>query len=64
MTSGAEQILHDFTNVAPDGSDPIGGLVNLKGTLYGTAFYGGKNGDGIVFKIHRKERFGARPTKI
>ena len=50
-TSGKEQLLHSFTGVAPDGSDPIGALVNLNGTLYGTTFYGGKYGDGIVFKV-------------
>jgi uncharacterized repeat protein (TIGR03803 family) len=49
--SGTERVLHSFTGVAPDGSDPIAGLVNLNGTLYGTTFYGGKHGDGIVFKI-------------
>ena len=50
-TSGKEQVLHSFTGVAPDGAEPIGGLVYLNGELYGTTFYGGKNGDGIVFKI-------------
>jgi uncharacterized repeat protein (TIGR03803 family) len=49
--SGKEQVLHSFTGVAPDGSEPLGGLVNVNGTLYGTTFYGGENGDGIVFKI-------------
>ncbi len=50
-TSGKERLLHSFTGTAPDGSDPLGGLVDLKGELYGTTFYGGKHGDGIVFKI-------------
>lgn len=50
-TAGTEQVLHNFTGVAPDGSDPLGGLVNLNGELYGTTFYGGNHGDGIVFKI-------------
>lgn len=50
-TSGKEQVLHSFSGAAPDGSDPLAGLVNLNGTLYGTAFYGGKFGGGIVFKI-------------
>ena len=50
-TSGKEQVLHSFTGAAPDGSDPLGALVNVNGELYGTTFYGGKYGDGIVFKI-------------
>lgn len=50
-TSGKEQVLHSFMYGASDGADPLGGLVNLNGQLYGTTFYGGKNGDGIVFKI-------------
>lgn len=49
--SGSEQLLHSFTGAVTDGSDPIGGLVSVDGTLYGTAFYGGKFGDGIVYKI-------------
>ena len=50
-TTGKEQVLHSFTGGATDGSNPIGGLVNVNGELYGTAFYGGKYGDGTVFKI-------------
>lgn len=50
-TTGKEQVLHSFTGAAPDGSDPLGGLVSLNGELYGTTFYGGEHDDGIVFKI-------------
>ncbi len=50
-TSGKERVLHSFTGTAPDGSDPVGRLVDLNGELYGTAFSGGKLGDGIVFKV-------------
>lgn len=35
---------------APDGCCPYSGLVNVKGTLYGTTWTGGKGG-GVVFKI-------------
>lgn len=49
--SGKEQVLHSFTGTAPDGAEPLGGLVNINGTLYGTTFYGGEHGNGIVFKI-------------
>lgn len=50
-TSGKEQVLHSFTATATDGADPLGSLVNVKGELYGTTFYGGKYNGGIVFKI-------------
>jgi uncharacterized repeat protein (TIGR03803 family) len=50
-TSGTKQVLHSFSGTAPDGADPVSSLVNVNGTLYGTTFYGGNHGDGIVFKI-------------
>lgn len=50
-TAGKEQILHSFTGVAPDGSEPLDGLVSVNGTLYGTTFYGGSHDDGVVFKV-------------
>ena len=50
-TSGKEQVLHSFSYAVTDGAEPIGGLRELNGELYGTTFYGGKYGDGIVFKI-------------
>lgn len=50
-TAGKEQVLHSFMYGASDGAEPIGGLVDLNGELYGTTFYGGKYSDGIVFKI-------------
>jgi uncharacterized repeat protein (TIGR03803 family) len=50
-TSGKELVLHSFTGVAPDGANPLGGLVNVNGELYGTTFYGGKYDDGVIFKI-------------
>jgi uncharacterized repeat protein (TIGR03803 family) len=34
-----------------DGSEPFGGLTAVKQVLYGTTRDGGKNGDGVVFKI-------------
>lgn len=51
MAFGKEQVLHSFTGVGTDGSDPIGASWNINGELYGTTFYGGKYGDRIVFKI-------------
>ncbi len=38
--TGAERILYRFRG-APDGCNPLGGLVTLKGTLYGTTYAGG-----------------------
>jgi uncharacterized repeat protein (TIGR03803 family) len=50
-TSGAETVLYSFKGGSGDGEDPVAGLLNVKGTLYGTTFLGGANGDGTVFKI-------------
>jgi uncharacterized repeat protein (TIGR03803 family) len=50
-TSGTESILHDFGSASGDGSDPVGGLVELDGVLYGTTTSGGANGDGTVFAL-------------
>ena len=35
-----------------DGQAPHAGLVNVKGTLYGTTYYGGANGDGTLFSFN------------
>ncbi|HEY3932558.1 MAG TPA: choice-of-anchor tandem repeat GloVer-containing protein [Verrucomicrobiae bacterium] len=35
-----------------DGAYPLGGLILSGNTLYGTASYGGTNGDGTLFKIN------------
>jgi uncharacterized repeat protein (TIGR03803 family) len=49
--SGREAVLHSFGG-SGDGQNPYyGGLINVKGKLYGTTFYGGANGDGIVFSL-------------
>jgi len=54
-----ESVLYSF-GVAPDGEEPLAGLTNVGGTLYGTTFYGGGGsgctggyiyGCGAVFKI-------------
>ena len=54
-TSGKESVLHSFSG-APDGFSPYAGLINFKGTLYGTTAYGGNGGCGgvgcgIVFSL-------------
>jgi uncharacterized repeat protein (TIGR03803 family) len=68
MPSGAEKVLHTFRDVLygyTDGALPIAGLIDVKGTLYGTTEYGGKticytfynNSCGTVYSIttHGKE---------
>lgn len=43
--------LHDFTN-GSDGAQPVGSVVvDSLGNLYGTAVYGGNDGDGTVWEI-------------
>jgi uncharacterized repeat protein (TIGR03803 family) len=54
-TSGQETVLHSFGG-AGDGDEPSAGLINVKGTLYGTTILGGANcgsgdGCGTVFAI-------------
>ena len=49
--SGIETVLHNFGG-AGDGQYPYyGGLINVKGKLYGTTYYGGANGNGTVFRL-------------
>ena len=50
-TSGTETVLHNFRG-GRDGFDPLGSLINVGGTLYGTTPVGGpEESDGTVFKI-------------
>lgn len=53
--AGVEKVLHSFTG-GSDGSGPVGGLVYVGGTLYGTTALGGaltdcQGGCGMVFSI-------------
>jgi uncharacterized repeat protein (TIGR03803 family) len=41
-TSGAETVLYSFKGHSGDGANPFAGLVNVKGTLYGTTWSGGE----------------------
>jgi uncharacterized repeat protein (TIGR03803 family) len=50
-TNGEETVLHSFARNAHDGGLPMGRLLNLNGTLYGTTAYGGKNDGGTVFSM-------------
>jgi uncharacterized repeat protein (TIGR03803 family) len=49
-TDGTEKMLYTFAG-GSDGADPLGGLINVNGTLYGTTFEGGANDNGTVFSI-------------
>jgi uncharacterized repeat protein (TIGR03803 family) len=54
-SSGKITVLHNFAGYPNDGSLPVGVLVQANdGTLYGTAYQGGANNQGIVFKITTK----------
>lgn len=60
-TSGKERVLHSFNPALGDGSEPQGGLVSVKGVLYGTTYTGGGAGSvchpygcGTVFSITTK----------
>ncbi|HEY2474265.1 MAG TPA: choice-of-anchor tandem repeat GloVer-containing protein [Candidatus Cybelea sp.] len=54
--AGKEKVLHSFGKGSGDGWDPVAGLIDVKGKLYGTTINGGKytQGDtlgGTVFSI-------------
>ncbi len=51
LKTGRTKVLYYFGN-APDSSHPYGALVNVNGTLYGTAYAGGTNGLGTVFSFN------------
>jgi uncharacterized repeat protein (TIGR03803 family) len=48
---GKETVLYNFGGGSADGANPVAGLINVNGTLYGTTLNGGANGDGTVFSI-------------
>jgi len=49
--SGNYGVLYNFTGGA-DGGTPYAGLIrDSAGNLYGTTYYGGKSGAGVVFKL-------------
>lgn len=55
-TAGLKKVVYRFKGGLSDGSDPIGGLINVSGTLYGTTFAGGGsgcngNGCGTVYSL-------------
>jgi len=54
-SSGSESLLHNFLGSPNDGSSPEGGLVaDPTGFLYGVTYYGGAQGNGIVYIVKAK----------
>ena len=51
LATGAGTVLHAFQG-GSDGANPSGALLNLGGTLYGTATGGGPSGAGTVFTVN------------
>lgn len=49
--SGTVKVLHSFRGGADGSIPPLGGLIDVNGTFYGTTSAGGKNGAGTVFSI-------------
>lgn len=50
-----ETVLHSFSGGSADGANPAAGVINIKGTLYGTTEYGSGDGlRGTVFAVDRK----------
>jgi|HubBroStandDraft_4_1064222.scaffolds.fasta_scaffold00006_166 uncharacterized repeat protein (TIGR03803 family) len=49
--SGAETVLYSFKGGTADGTSPRAGLIDVKGTLYGTTEGGGVRGRGTAFSI-------------
>lgn len=48
------QVLHNFTGVGTDGSNPRSTLIaDSNGFLYGTTYYGGAKNAGVVFKLDK-----------
>jgi uncharacterized repeat protein (TIGR03803 family) len=49
-TGSTEQVLHSFQGGA-DGAEPLGNVIEVNGTIYGTTLAGGAYNDGTVFAI-------------
>ncbi len=49
--SGSESVLYSFQGKPDDGAFPMGALVDVNGTLYGTTGSGGAYGPGTLFAI-------------
>jgi uncharacterized repeat protein (TIGR03803 family) len=52
--TGTETVLHAFQANTADGVEPVAGLVEVGGILFGTTEFGGSTNDGTVFSIDPK----------
>jgi uncharacterized repeat protein (TIGR03803 family) len=50
-STGTERIVYSFRGHPTDGAQPLAGLTNLNGALYGTASVGGGGYFGVIFKL-------------
>jgi uncharacterized repeat protein (TIGR03803 family) len=53
LKNGKFELLHGFLGNPKDGGSPNGGLVMLKGTIYGTTSNGGRSDNGTIFSISK-----------
>jgi uncharacterized repeat protein (TIGR03803 family) len=51
LSTGVEMVLHAFSTEDGEGYNPLAGLTNIGGILYGTTVLGGMSGVGTVFSI-------------
>lgn len=49
--TGREAVLHSFPSMPGDGGEPLAGLVNVNGTLVGTASEGGTSSQGMAYTL-------------
>src|SRR5580692_623296 len=49
--SGEETVLYSFAGYPTDGANPQAALINVKGRLYGTTYYGGVRDKGTIFSL-------------
>ncbi len=55
--TGREKVLYSFSGAVTDGADPLAGLIDVNGTLYGTTSSGGSYkscGTVFAFSLHRQ----------
>jgi len=58
-TAGKETVLHSFAGYPTDGANPYlaGLLMDPQGNLYGVTEYGGRDAEGVVYKLSKTRRW-------
>lgn len=51
LSTGKENVLYHFKGNKTDGRNPLGGVVDVNGTLYGTTQQGGEHSRGTLFSL-------------